>query len=272
MFDINAFFLGADRLYTENRIAEIEPYLLDGFCAAKTCQDRDAMLSIANELIGFYRVKSQYERCAAYADIALELIGELGLQQTEHHGTTLLNIATAYRAAGRYDEARTMYEDVLSIYQHCLSPEDVRIAGLHNNLSLLYQDMGDIENALQQVQLAYDLIQSNDEFPAERATTLTNLGLMQVKAGRFDEATASILHVIDLFETDVPYRDPHYSAALAAAGQLCFLSQDYDQSIQYYEKALTEIRDAYGENDYYRTTLNNLARVRERKKEEGKHG
>lgn len=152
----------------------------------------------------------------------IKLIDALGLQQTEHHETTLLNIASSYRAAGRYDEARVMYEEVLSIFQRCLPPEDVRIAGLHNNLSLLYQNMGDIEHALQQVQTAYDLIQNNDEFPAERATPLTNLGLMQLKAECFDEARVSILHSVELFETDVPYRDPHYSAALAAAGQLCF--------------------------------------------------
>lgn len=269
-FDINTFFQEVDRLYIENRIAEIEPYLLDGFCAAKGCQARDAMLSIANELIGFYRVKSQYERCAAYGDIALKLIDELGLQQTEHHGTTLLNIATAYRAAGRYDEARVMYEEALSIFKRCLPSEDVRIAGLHNNLSLLYQEMGDMEHALQQVQTAYNLIQNNDEFPAERATTLTNLGLAQLKAEFFDEARDSILRSIELFETDVPYRDPHYSAALAAAGQLCFLSQDYDQSIQYYKKALEEIQDAYGENDYYQTTLQNLELAKKKRGETNK--
>ncbi|MCD8356515.1 MAG: tetratricopeptide repeat protein [Clostridia bacterium] len=269
MFDLNAFFLEADRLYTENRIAEIEPYLLNGFSAAQGCQDCDAMLSIANELIGYYRVKSQYERCAEYADIALQLIEVLCLQKTEHHGTTLLNIATAYRAAGRYDEARTMYEDVLAIYQYCLPPGDVRIAGLHNNLSLLYQDMGDTKNALQQVQTAYDLIRENDTLPVERATTLTNLGLMQLKAERFDEAETSILRSVELFETDILYRDPHYSAALAAAAQLYFLYHDYDQSIQYYEKALEEIKKAYGENDYYQTTLQNLVLAKRQKKEEG---
>lgn len=268
MFDLHAFFAGADKLYAENRLDELEPYLLNHFAAAREAQEQQAMLAIANELIGYYRVKSKYDQCAAYADIARELIAALGLQQTEHHGTTLLNIATAYRAAGRYAEAREMYEQVLSIYRQCLPPDDMRIAGLHNNLSILYREMGDTDGALQHMQLAYEQIQKHDGHTAEQATILTNLGLMQQKAGRSEEAMGNILHAIDLFEHDVPYHDPHYSAALAAAAQMYYFAHDYEQAIRYYEKALAEIKRTYGENDWYRTTQNNLALVREKQKEE----
>lgn len=268
MFDLHAFFDGADKLYAENRLDELEPYLLHHFAAARDGQEQQAMLAIANELIGYYRVKSNYDRCMEYADAAQELIAALGLQQTEHHGTTLLNIATAYRAAGRYAEARELYEQVLSIYRQCLPPDDMRIAGLHNNLSILYREMGDTDNALQQMQLAYAQMQKQDGHAAEQATILTNLGLMQQKAGRSEDAMASILRAIELFEHAVPYHDPHYSAALAAVAQMHYFAHDYEQAIQYYEKALAEIKRAYGENDWYRTTQNNLALVREKQKEE----
>ena len=52
-----------------------------------------------NEQIGYYRSISNYEEALKISKEMLELVKELGLQESEAHGTTLLNAATAYRAA-----------------------------------------------------------------------------------------------------------------------------------------------------------------------------
>lgn len=47
---------------------------------------------------------------------AMELVRELGLSGTLHHGTTCLNAATGFRAAGRYEEAEAAYREAEKVY------------------------------------------------------------------------------------------------------------------------------------------------------------
>ena len=55
-----------------------------------------------------------------------------GLSGTLHHGTTCLNAATGFRAAGRYEEAEAAYREAEKVYASLLKEPDYRLAGLHN--------------------------------------------------------------------------------------------------------------------------------------------
>ena len=70
-----------------------------------------------NEQIGYYRSISNYEEALKISKEMLELVKELGLQESEAHGTTLLNAATAYRAAGMCEKAIAMYRAAEQIFK-----------------------------------------------------------------------------------------------------------------------------------------------------------
>ena len=84
-----------------------------------------------NEEVGYYRSISDYEKSIKIAKEMLELIEELGLAESEEHGTTLLNAATAYRAAGLCDRAILLYREAEQIFEK-LGVQDDRLAGLYN--------------------------------------------------------------------------------------------------------------------------------------------
>ena len=58
--------------------------------------------------MGYYRAAGRHEECLLCARQAMELADELGLDGTVQYGTMLLNAATGYRAAGRYQEAERL--------------------------------------------------------------------------------------------------------------------------------------------------------------------
>lgn len=91
-----------------------------------------------NEQIGYYRSISNYEEALKISKEMLELVKELGLQESEAHGTTLLNAATAYRAAGMCEKAIAMYRAAEQIFKN-LGIQDERLAGLYNNMSMAFQ-------------------------------------------------------------------------------------------------------------------------------------
>ena len=113
-----------DRLFADNRVDEVEPFLLSRLEQAKEEKDYGSYLSIGNELIGFYRSVSEYEKAFAISEDVLLLMEELQLDNTEHFATTLLNTATAYRAAGRYEEALADYARALRIYETTIPAGD----------------------------------------------------------------------------------------------------------------------------------------------------
>ena len=154
---------------------QAETYLLNGIEQAEK-EDKSAALVMLNELIGYYRTVSRHEDGARCAARALALIKELGLQETVNHGTTLLKIATAFRAAGKYEQAEVYYKKVQEIFEKQLIEPDYRIASLYNNMGLLYVQTGRLEQAKNHLLRALQLTEQLPEMESERAITFTNLG------------------------------------------------------------------------------------------------
>lgn len=175
MFQIQKFMKELDQIYQSGQMKQAETYLLNGIEQAEK-EDKGAALVMLNELIGYYRTVSRHEDGARCAARALALIKELGLQKTVNHGTTLLNIATAFRVAGKYEQAEVYYKKVQEIFEKQLIEPDYRLASLYNNMGLLYVQTGRLEQAQNHLLRALQLTEQLPEMESERAITFTNLG------------------------------------------------------------------------------------------------
>ena len=100
---------------------------------------------------------------------ALEQIRKLGMSESAEHGTTLVNAATALRAAGQYEAALEAYREAEQIYSICLPSEDARFAGLYNNMSLAYERQNAHEEALSCLQKALSVILQTADAKEESA-------------------------------------------------------------------------------------------------------
>lgn len=259
--DIDRFFEELDSYFEKNDTAGVDAYLTASLQKAQEEEDYAAYISIGNEMIGFYRSVSAFEKAYVAAEDVLLLMEELNLEESEHFATTLLNAATAYSAGGDFAQAMRFYRQAVQIYEKLLPPEDYRWAGLYNNMSILLEKMDENEEAADCAKKALAVIEKQEAGDAQTATTLTNLALICFKLSKNEEAKEYLSRAITLFEKDAAEPNEHYSGALAGMGEACFRDGNYEESLTYYERALEDVKRHYGENMSYGILCENCAAV-----------
>ena len=268
--NIEKFFEQLDEYFQKNELDQVEPYLVRSLEDAKEAEDYAAYIAVGNEMIGFYRSVSKFRQAFDIAEDVLLLMEELQLGGSEHFATTVLNTATAYRAAGNAEQAYQYYRQALQIYAGLLPEGDYRFAGLYNNMSILLEQMGRNEEAAELLQKALGIVEKLEESRMEQATTLTNLAMVCFKMDKADEAAAALQKALEIFEKEGGGTDAHYSAALAGVGEAYYRIGDYAASLASYEKALLEVKKHFGENQSYAVLCENCAAVCDCLKDEEK--
>lgn len=259
--NVDQFFETLDAYFANQELDQVDPFLVSSLEQAKEEEDYGAYITICNEMIGFYRSISAFEKAYVAAEDVLLLMEEMQMENTEHFATTLLNAATAYRAAGDYETALRYYRQALQIYNGILPPQDYRYAGLYNNMSILLEKMDENEEAVSYANKALAIIETLEGGEMETATTLTNLALLYFKISQPETAKELLERALALFEKSGENTDAHYSGALAGVAEAWYRMQDYDRALTYYEKALDEVKKHFGENMSYAVLCENCAAV-----------
>ena len=172
--DINAILAQVDALYEADKGEEAEQLMLRSLEEAAGKREDGVRLQLLNELLGYYRETSQCEMVLRTASEAIRQAKEMGLEGTIPYATTLLNIATAYRACGRLQESAGYYGQVQAIYDSQLEPDSMLAAGLKNNIALLYQEMGDFAQAKAKLSEALGIVEAKGA-AYEAGVTCANL-------------------------------------------------------------------------------------------------
>lgn len=250
-----------DLLFSQNKGYEAQSLLEESIEKAKEEQDENALLIFYNEIIGLKRETSQVSDSYAYAEEALALMQHMGLAGTRPYATTLLNIANAYRAGGRLEDSLKLYMEVLSLYPELVQKEDMLFASLYNNISLLYQEMGDFRSARDYLLKALNIVKQNKDTAFEEAVTYSNLAAACLQIEEDEEAKEYFTEAIRLFE-EQGVRDAHYAAALASQGTYLYKKAEFLKAADCFAQAMACMKASLGENEYYRRLLANLTACR----------
>lgn len=261
--NIEQVLVQLDELFAKHKVGQVENFLLRRIDEASAEGDSASLITLLNEIIGHYREMGEFDKSIAACRQVLMLMNEMGLKGSIAYATTLLNVANACRAAGLLRESMTYYQEVQAAYEKELSPEDFRYASLYNNMSLLFQEMGDFESACDCLERALGIAERYEGARIEVAVTYTNLAASQLKLGRFQEAIDNLQKAFSIFEMDED-KDYHYSGALSAMGEAQYLAGNLEESARYYKLALREIERNMGKSKAYEITLQNLNAVTER--------
>lgn len=249
-----------DQLFEQKRIVEVEGFLLGKMAEAKREGDIQSTITFLNEAIGYYRDTSQYDKALSCCSEVQEMLEQLGMQGTIPYATTMLNIANAHRAAGNLEDSMGAYAKVFAIYEQCIEPTDFRYASLFNNLSLLYQEMGDFNRAVQSLTRALEIVQLYPEARIELATTHTNLAASLLKTDQWEEAKEHLDLALSIFE-ETKERDFHYGAALSALGEYLFRIKDYPHAVESIKRAMQEQELHVGKTEAYYRLADNLEKI-----------
>lgn len=249
-----------DALLHACKLEEAEQFLKDALGQAQQKGDIDAQKTLLSEMMGYYRDCGKFPQALESAAQARALFESAGETDSLAYGTTLLNCANAYRAAGHYDEAFAAYDRVKACYKH-LSEDDPRVASLWNNLALLYQETGDFAAACRCLEEALARVRkSGDE--TKIAISCTNLAVSLLRMQKTQSALERLEEARQIFEGRTP-SDFHYSATLAGFGDACYQLGQYEKAAAYYEMALPEIELHMGHNNYYDIVMDNLQKAYE---------
>ncbi len=266
--DINQVTSELDKLFAQEKINEIPQFLESHIAQAAEEGAQDIVLNLYNETIGFYRETGQYELSVENCHKAMALMDEMGIQDTIPYATTLLNVANAYRAAGHLQESLEFYNKVRPVYVALLDEDDMYFASFYNNLSLLYQEMGDFAAAKEQLVNALFIVNHKEGKQFEVAVTQANLANTCIELEQDDEAKARAEEAIRIFE-EIGVDDAHYSAALSALGSLYYMDKDYTNALGVMEKARDCVAKYLGsDNIQYERLSENIKIIKRKIREE----
>lgn len=255
-----------ETLITQQRTNEIEGFLLEKIEDSASQEDIGSLITLMNELIGYYRESGEFEKALGYCREVLQVAAQAGLAGTIPYATTLLNVANTCREGGLVREAMVHYQEVRGIYINNIEDTDFRYVNLYNGMGMLFQDMGDYESACDCQERALSVAVLYHEARAETAILYTSLAIYQIKLMRYQEAIENLRRAFELFEEDEK-KDYHYSSALSAMGEAQYLAGNMEESAYYYERALHEIERTSGRNKAYEITLRNLNAVQKQLKD-----
>ncbi len=223
-------------------------YLREKIREASDEGDYNAELTLLSEMIGYLRYTEGFEELPVYCERAVALCEEKGLKDTLPYATTLLNIATAYRAAGRLSEALELYKEVESLYGRLVSEDDYLYAALYNNMSLLYQQLDDLPRSADCLNMALKVIEQIEGKEIQQAITRTNLAQVYIRLEEYDEAQEQLNEAVGIFEA-AGGDEWHYPGCLNTLADLFFIKKDYSASVDHYRKALKLLKRHVGEDN-----------------------
>ena len=259
--DINQFFTRLDALFANKEMQQAEIYMKESLQSAESTGDFGSAIAICSELGGYYRMLSRYDEGSALYEKALGYLKQLGLSGSEHHATTLMNYATTCTLTGEKEKALGFYQEAAEIFSAKGLTADYRMATLYNNISSLYQDLEDFENAEKHLQLALSVLENLTETEAEVAITYTNWAQLCLATTRLEDAEEKVQLALTSFEKAGGDSDVHYAAAINVLGEILYAKGEFAAAINQFKKAmeLTE-RDFGDDNASYAVLCGNIAR------------
>lgn len=261
--NINSFIEDLDKLYNEKRLNDVELFLNKSLAQAVEEKDNSSQFTILNEMMGFFRDTSQYDKSIKACGQCIDLMKHMGIEGTVDYATSLQNIANAYRAAGLLQQSLDYYKETFAIYENNIPKGDYRFASLNNNIALLYQEMGNFEMAVEYLKNALSIIEKIDGEEIAVAITWSNLGASLLELRKVDEATEYLEKALETYRKD-SVKNFHYSAALSAMAAAKCKQGKYNEAVALYEEALPEIEINMGKGTAYEITQQNLEKAREK--------
>ena len=214
-------------LYKKNDIEGARRHLDFWERAAKAGNDTRGLLTVENEMMGFFRQNGTKEEAYAAADTALGLLDELGLSDHVSGATTYLNAATVYKTFGEPTKAVENYEKARGIYEKHLEKTDPRLAGLYNNYALALCDLEWFDEAEKMYFSALEIVENDDDQVLERAITYLNLADMYFeKLGELDS--------IDYIENYLAKAEAVFDGDVERNGYYAYVCEKSAPTFEYY--------------------------------------
>lgn len=189
-----------DEYLSKNDYEGAEKHLKYWWLEADNGNDDRGKLLICNELMGLYRKLGRGEEAKEYAQKALALVKELKLDDTIGGATAYLNSGTVYKAFGEPEKSLSYFEQAKDIYEKELPSDDVRKAGLYNNMALTLVDLKRYAEAKMLYNNALVIVNASEQGKPDAAITYLNMADCAEAELGSEEAESLIQEYLDKAE------------------------------------------------------------------------
>ncbi len=163
-----------DALLSKNDTEEASRHLNYWLEECNRVGDMRARLTLLDEQMGLMRKTGKDEEATCAANEAIRLIPVLKQENTQCHGTVLLNAATVNKAFGRNREAIELYEKSRAILEALPTPPSL-LAGLYNNAATAYTSVNEYKKARELFDKALSIMLETENGGCDAAITCLNL-------------------------------------------------------------------------------------------------
>ena len=233
-----------DSLLKENKITEAKEFIEDELNRAICCGDTSLIITLLNEIIGFYRDLGLYDNSYKLAMSLEKLIKNIDDNNAKF--ISYINIGNSYRQSKHYDLAHNAFNCCLNINELSLIKEH---KALYNNLGLLYQDENNYVEAIKCFNMAIDIV-SDDLI--KNATTYVNLAECYIALNQYNVALDYLNKATIVFDNNLD--DFHIMGYYKTKAKLYYLINDLNLSNEFYIKALCKIDKFVGRGKLYSNT------------------
>ncbi len=266
--NLQNFYEKLDEIFQQRDAQKVVEFLEQSLGEAKEQDDALGIIAVSNELGGVYRVLGKTEQAKQVCEDVLKRIKAVGMGDTQHYATALLNAGDVRLSAGEWEAALDLFIQAKERLTALELGEDYRMAALCNNMSVAYRETGKLQEAENVLETALSVISGLPGCAIELATTYVNLGELQVKQEKLDAAKESLGQAVRLFEESQKTKDPHYASALTGLGEVLSAEGELESAKSHYTKALGLIEQSYGKDSpAYQVISRNLAKIEEAEKE-----
>ena len=171
----------------------------------------------------------------------------------------MLNKAGTLRLMGATDAALDCFKNAMYVLEQLDHRDPAVLAGLFNNIGLVYLDKKEPENALGFFERAISLVEENESLQDKAGITFNNIATANYMSGDYDAAKVAVNKAISTLEKQNNGSSPHYPAALNTRATIEFKKGNYEGALEDFKNALDRTKVCYGENVEYAKGCKNIA-------------
>ena len=195
--DIQRFTERFDRLMNEGDFSEAERHLDYWLKEAEANGDEPGRFTVLNEMTGFYRMRQEKTKAYEAVDKLMTCVSKKPQDNSIGKATACLNCATVYNSFGEPEKAIKLYKRAEEVYKAELNGNDMRLAGLYNNLALALMAADRLSEAGEYFDNALSVLNENGNVYNELAITYLNMADLEEKSKGPEAGEPVILELLD---------------------------------------------------------------------------
>lgn len=186
-----------------------------------------------------------HEQAFLYAERALSIYKQE--ESNVNYAHVLNNTGNLYLEFGRYDDARSCFEDAMSIWTHELGLDNPFTGLAVNNIGIVLYRTGDLDGAINYYEQALAIWEDTLGFDhPDTAQAINNIGVVLHTKGRFQEAREYYEQALPLFQDALGDNHPDTALLLANLGELQLNLGNFSTARSYFKAALAAYEQSLG--------------------------